>query len=112
KACVRDSLRAELVPTNIHVTVVYPVSTATEFRAAMERDYGHSVSGLGPKQPVEGVAEAIVKGVKRPRPGRDPHAKSRALAVLNIIAPGFTDRLVQRYGRKRVVAPTIGAPDA
>jgi short-subunit dehydrogenase len=107
-----ESLRSELVPTNIHVTVVYPVSTATEFRAAMERDYGHSVSGLGPKQSVERVAEAIVKCIKRPRPELYPHAKSRALAVLNIIAPGFTDRLVQRYGRKRVVAPTIGTPDA
>jgi short-subunit dehydrogenase len=108
-----ESLRAELAPTNIHVTVVYPVSTATGFRDAMERDYGHSVSGLGPKQTVEHVAGAIVQCIQRPRPELYPHAKSRALAVLNIIAPGFTDRLVQRYGRKRVVEPSaIGTPEA
>ena len=32
----------------------------TEFREAMERDFGHQVSGLGPKQSVEDVARAIV----------------------------------------------------
>ena len=44
-----ESLRTEFVGTDIHVSVVYPVSTETEFRAAMERDYGHSVKGLGPE---------------------------------------------------------------
>ena len=34
-----ESLRAELVGSDIHVSVVYPVSTETEFRDAMERDY-------------------------------------------------------------------------
>ena len=33
-----------------------PVSTETEFRDAMSRDYGHSVTGLGPKQSADTVA--------------------------------------------------------
>jgi short-subunit dehydrogenase len=98
-----ESLRSELASTDIHVTAVYPVSTDTEFRAAMVRDYGHVVSGLGPKQPVERVAAAIVRCVRHPRAELYPHAKSRALSILNIVAPAFTDRLVQKYGRRRTV---------
>jgi len=96
-----ESLRTEFVGTTIHVSVVFPVSTQTEFRATMERDYGHSVAGLGPKQPVEHVARAIVACVRRPRPEVYPHATSRGLAIVNALAPGFTDKLVRQYGRRR-----------
>jgi short-subunit dehydrogenase len=96
-----EGLRAEFAGTDIHVSVVYPVSTTTEFRHAMERDYGYSVSGLGPKQSVEEVARAVVACVRRPRPEVYPHALSRALAVLNALAPGFTDTVVRKYGRRR-----------
>lgn len=98
-----ESLRSEFATSDIHVSLVVPVSTETEFRSAMRRDYGYSVEGLGPKQPVERVARAILDCLHRPRPEVYPHAKSRALAVLNIVAPGFADRLVQKYGRRRVV---------
>ncbi len=96
-----ESLRTEFAGTPIHVSVVFPVSTETEFRHAMERDYGHSVGGLGPKQSVEDVARAIVACVRKPRPEVYPHAASRALAILNAVAPAFTDRLVGKYGRRR-----------
>ena len=98
-----ESLRTEFAGTPIHVSVVFPVSTQTEFRDAMERDYGHSVAGLGPKQSVEDVARAIVGCVWKPRPEVYPHAASRALAILNAVAPGFTDRLVGKYGRRREI---------
>jgi short-subunit dehydrogenase len=96
-----ESLRSEFAGTRIHVSVVYPVSTETEFRAAMERDYGHSVSGLGPKQSVDHVARAVVACVERPRAEVYPHTMSRALTILNAVAPGFTDTLVRKYGRRR-----------
>jgi NAD(P)-dependent dehydrogenase (short-subunit alcohol dehydrogenase family) len=96
-----ESLRTEFAGTAIRVSVVYPVSTDTEFRDAMTRDYGHSVAGLGPKQPVDDVARAIVACVRRPRPEVYPHAISRGLAILNAVAPGFTDTLVRTYGRRR-----------
>src|SRR4029079_19630647 len=38
-----ESLRTEFSGTAIAVSVVLPVSTETEFRSAMTRDYGHSV---------------------------------------------------------------------
>ena len=96
-----ESLRTEFSGTPIAVSVVLPVSTETEFRSAMERDYGHSVSGLGPKQSVDDVARAIVACVRKPRAEVYPHAKSRALTVVNAIAPGLTDKVVRRYGRRR-----------
>ena len=96
-----ESLRAEFAGTGIHVSVVYPVSTETEFRDAMTRDYGHSVRGLGPKQSADTVASAIVACLKQPRPEVYPHGWSRALAILNAAAPGVTDRFVKKYGRRR-----------
>jgi hypothetical protein len=82
---------------------VFPVSTNTEFREAMARDFGHQVSGLGPKQPVDEVARAIVRCLRRPSAEVYPHRASRGLAILNALAPAFTDRLVRKYGRRRVV---------
>ena len=90
-----ESLRSEFAGTAIAVSVVFPVSTETEFRHAMERDYGHAVSGLGPKQHVDVVAAAVVACVRRPRAEVYPHAMSRALAVLNVLAPGLTDKVVR-----------------
>lgn len=108
QAGLAESLRSEFAGSNIHVSIVYPVSTVTEFRNAMERDFGHQLEGLGPKQPVEHVAAAIVECLRHPRPEVFPHAKSRALALLNVIAPKFTDGMVRRYGRRRVVEPARG----
>lgn len=96
-----ESLRTEFVDTDIHISVVLPVSTDTEFRDAMSRDYGHSVKGLGPKQSAATVAQAVLTCIERPVPEVYPHGKSRALTVINAIAPGFSDRLVRKYGRRR-----------
>ena len=99
-----ESLRAEFAGSDIHVSTVYPVSTETEFRLAMERDYGHSVAGLGPKQSMDDVARAVVACLRSPRADVFPHRLSRALAVINAVAPAFTDRLVRRYGRRRTTS--------
>lgn len=96
-----EGLRAELHGTGIQVSVVCPVSTVTEFHDAMRRDFGHAVSGVGPKQTADEVARAVARCVERPRAEVYPHAKSRALVILNALAPGLTDRLVQKYGRRR-----------
>jgi NADP-dependent 3-hydroxy acid dehydrogenase YdfG len=104
QAALAESLRAEFHGTPIHVTCVYPVSTPTEFIDAMVRDYGHRISGLGPKQTVDDVARAIVACVERPRPEVYPLRKSRGLVVLNALLPGFTDKFVRKYGRHRVVS--------
>jgi short-subunit dehydrogenase len=96
-----ESLRTEFAGTDIHVSVVLPVSTETEFRQAMARDYGHTVRGLGPKQTAGHVARAVVDCIRTPRAEVYPHRKSRGLTIVNAVAPGFTDRLVRKYGRRR-----------
>ncbi len=108
QAGLAESMRAEFSGSSIHVSCIYPISTATEFRDAMNRDYGHRISGLGPSQTSDDVARAVVACVKRPRPEVYPSAISRGLTVLNALAPAFTDRFVRRYGRDRVVTGTPG----
>jgi NAD(P)-dependent dehydrogenase (short-subunit alcohol dehydrogenase family) len=97
-----ESLRSEFATTAIHVSVVLPVSTETEFRSAMQRDYGYTVAGLGPKQSVTKVAAEVIDCLRRPRGEVYPHSKSRLLPILNAVAPEFTDRLMRRYGRRRL----------
>ena len=86
------------------------VSTTTEFREAMERDFGHQVSGLGPKQSVDHVAPAIVQCIRRPGPEVYPHRTSRG-SRSSTRCPGFTDGLVRKYGRRRAPA-TPTAPES
>jgi NADP-dependent 3-hydroxy acid dehydrogenase YdfG len=97
-----EALRAELLDTNVRVSVIFPVSTETEFREVMAREQGFEVAGHGPRQPVERVADAIVRTVKRPKPEVYPYAASRLLSILNALAPGLSDRLIRRFGRKPV----------
>jgi short-subunit dehydrogenase len=98
-----ECLRSELHGTGIHVSVVYPVSTESEFFEVMSRETGTAVTrAAGPRQRVEQVADAIAKAIRRPTPEVYPHATSRALVILNALAPGFTDGVVKRFGRKPV----------
>jgi dehydrogenase/reductase SDR family member 7B len=98
-----ECLRSELYGSNIHVSVVCPVSTATEFTEVMVRETGGDVSrSLGPAQTVDHVADAIARTIERPAPEVYPYFKSRGLVLLNAIAPGFTDRIVQKFGRKPI----------
>ena len=98
-----ECLRSELAGSDIHVSVVYPVSTETEFFDVMSRETGTTVTrAMGPRQSVETVADAIARALDRPVPEIYPHAKSRALVILNALAPGITDRIVKRFGRKPV----------
>jgi NAD(P)-dependent dehydrogenase (short-subunit alcohol dehydrogenase family) len=103
QAGLAESLRSEFAGSPIHVTCVYPISTPTEFIDAMARDFGHRISGIGPKQSADDVARAIVRCVKRPKPELYPKPISRGLTVLNALAPGFTDWFVRRYSRQRHV---------
>jgi len=99
-----ESLRAEFTGTNIRASVILPVSTDTEFREAQKRDYGRLVEGHGPLQAASVVAERIATCLDAPAPEAYTLRRARLLAILNALAPGWTDRIVQRYGR-RVVTP-------
>jgi short-subunit dehydrogenase len=103
QAGLGECLRSELRGSGIHVSVVFPVSTESEFFDVMSRETGTTVTrATGPRQRVEQVADAIAKAIRRPVPEVYPHAASRALVILNALAPGFTDGVVKRFGRKPV----------
>jgi short-subunit dehydrogenase len=98
-----ESLRSELAGSDIHVTVVFPVSTETEFFDVMSHETGSEVRRTtGPSQTAEQVADAIARAIEHPVPEVYPYAKSRGLVWLNALAPGICDRLVKKYGRKPV----------
>jgi short-subunit dehydrogenase len=106
QAAFAEALRSEFYGTDIHISAVFPVSTTTEFHQVMARDYGHHVSGVGPKQTVDDVARAMIRCIEHPKPEVYPHIQARGLAVVNVIAPHLTDGLVRKYARRRVVAAT------
>lgn len=97
-----ECLRAELVGSGIHVTVVYPISTATEFHEVMVRESGFATRASGPRQSPERVADAVARAIERPVPEVYPFRWSKALAVINSIAPGACDRIVKKWGRKPI----------
>ena len=98
-----ECLRAELAGTDIHVTVVFPISTDTEFFEVMTSHSGFATRARGPRQSADAVANAIARAIRRPVPEVYPYRKARGLVLLNAIAPGVCDRLVKRWGRTPIV---------
>jgi len=107
-----ECLRSEVYGSGIHVSVLCPISTPTEFTEVLARETGGEVTAsLGPQQSAEAVAEAVARAIERPVPEIYPYFKSRGLVLLNAIAPGLTDKIVQRFGRKPVRGATLsGSP--
>lgn len=101
-----ESLRAEVRGSGIHVTVVYPISTETEFFGVMTRESGFATRASGPRQHPDRVANAIAAALARPVPEVYPYRLSKALAMLGVIAPGVSDWLVKRWGREPPPATT------
>jgi short-subunit dehydrogenase len=98
-----ECLRAEFAGTGIHVSVVFPVSTETEFFDVMTRETGaHVERAFGPRQSAEHVADAIARAIASPAAEVYPHRLSRGLVWLNALAPGICDRFVRKYGRRTV----------
>jgi NADP-dependent 3-hydroxy acid dehydrogenase YdfG len=97
-----ECLRAEVEGSDIHVTVVLPVSTVTEFSEVMSRESGFATEGKGPRQQAAHVADAIARAIEHPVPEVYPLKKARGLVALNALVPGVTDRIVKRWGRKPI----------
>jgi len=98
-----ECLRAELLGSGIHVSLLFPVSTETEFFDVMSSETGAAVTRAGgPTQSAEQVADAVARALDRPLAEIYPHTGSRALVLLNAVAPGWADRVVKRFGRKPV----------
>ncbi|MFI5178715.1 MAG: SDR family NAD(P)-dependent oxidoreductase [Vicinamibacterales bacterium] len=96
-----ESLRAEFVGTPFRASVVFPVVTTTEFHETIARDFGHEVSGSGPRQSADHVAKTIANCIVSPKAEVYPFPKAWWLAVLSVLAPAQADRVVQKFGRRR-----------
>jgi short-subunit dehydrogenase len=92
-----ESLRQEVRGRGIHVSLVLPIYTATEFDA-VEIRRGAPLRA-GPVQSAETVAHAIVRCLRRPRPEVYPFAPAKVLAVLSVLTPRFVDWLIRLRGR-------------
>jgi short-subunit dehydrogenase len=97
-----ESLRAELKGSGLHVSIVYPISTNTEFFEVMTQNSGFATRAQGPKQSADSVADAIVRAIKKPVPEIYPYLPAKGLAVLNALFPGLTDTITKRWGRKPI----------
>lgn len=107
-----ESLRAGFLGTRLRASVVFPVSTTTEFHAAIARDFGQTVQGHGPKQSADHVARCIARCIVTPRAEVYPYRWAKILSVLSVIAPAQADRLVRRFRRTSAVPGTHAAPPA
>ena len=75
QAGLAECLRSELYGSRIHVSVVYPVSTETEFFGVMCHETGREVTrASGPRQEVGAVANAIARAIDKPVAEVYPHS--------------------------------------
>jgi short-subunit dehydrogenase len=84
------------------VTIVYPISTETEFSSVMTSKSGFATRASGPRQQAADVADAIHRAIEHPVPEVYPYKKAKWLSVISTLAPGFADGMVQKWGRKPV----------
>ena len=98
-----ECLRSEVEGSGIHVSVVYPISTATEFTEVMLRETGSAITQSRGAETDRGTSgRRDCRRDRQPGPGGLPVHEIARPRVLNAIAPGFCDRLVKKYGRQPV----------
>ena len=92
-----DSLRQELVDSDIHVCTVYPASTDTPFFEHAANYSGRQVQPLGSVDKPEKVARIIRETAETPQPEVlvSPGAGT-GMAFLHWVAPEAYDRLLSR----------------
>jgi NADP-dependent 3-hydroxy acid dehydrogenase YdfG len=95
-----ESLRTEFLGTGLRASIVYPVSSPTEFRDVMAREYGYASSGPGLQQSADDVAGAIARCVAHPRAEVYPKRGTSLLRVAAALAPAWTDRFMRRFDRR------------
>lgn len=93
-----EALRSELRGSGIHVSLVYPIYTETEFHDAELKKV--EPRRYGPVQSADRVARAIARCARRPRPEVYPYRPARILAVLSALAPGPVDWMITRLIRR------------
>jgi short-subunit dehydrogenase len=100
---ISEALRIELSGTNINVSLVYPVTTKTEFFDVLKNRTGRRFYPPDMfNQSAQHVARAIVKCAENPRLEVLPFPLAKFLIVTNAVAPGFVDYILRRYYKSKI----------
>lgn len=95
-----EALRVELRGSGIAVSVICPVSTATEFfevsSARSKRDH----PPIWPVQTADKVARAIVRCARRPRPEVIVFPPAKIFVLINALSPRLADLILLGLRRK------------
>ncbi len=100
QVALSDSLRIELAESGIQVSVICPVTTATEFFAVASSQSSWKHDPRGPVYSAEQVAEIILRCIRRPKPEVLVFPPVRILVVLNALWPGLLDRVLAMYWKR------------
>jgi uncharacterized protein len=101
-SAISEAMRIELTGTGIYVSLVYPVTTTTEFFHVIKSRAGRRFEA--PKmftQSAHQVADAILKCAENPRPEVLPFPLARLLILMNASMPGVLDFFLRTYYRSK-----------
>ena len=100
QVALSESLRLEVADAGIHVSVICPVSTTTEFFEVAAARSPLKFDPTGPTYTAEQVAEVIVRCARRPRAEILVYPPARLMVILNAVSPWLMDRILATYWRK------------
>jgi 3-dehydrosphinganine reductase len=103
-----ESLRGELAPAGIHLSIVYPPDTDTpqlEQESRTKPEETQRITGTAKTWSADGVARQIIAGIDKGRfvvaPGLEMKALARLHSVLAPLLDRYFDRLAARVQRER-----------
>ncbi len=97
-----ESLRMELLHTNIKCTLIFPGATETEFFQVIENPGKRDARLYGAVQSAEQVAAEILNAIEKPRTEVVTQRFGRLQILLNAFSPDFTDWLVSRTVKRKL----------
>lgn len=100
QVALSESLRLELRDAGIHVSVICPVSTTTEFFTVAASRSPLKFGPTGPIYSAEQVGEVIVRCARRPRAEVMVYPPARLMVILNAFSPWLMDRILGVYWKK------------
>jgi NADP-dependent 3-hydroxy acid dehydrogenase YdfG len=100
QVALSESLRLELADAGIDVSVIYPVSTMTEFFAVATARSPMKHDPTGPIYSAEQVADVIVRCARRPRAEVMVYPPTRLMVILNAVWPRLLDRVLAAYWKR------------
>lgn len=99
---ISEAMRIELTETGIDVSLVYPVTTTTEFFDVIKSRAGRRFES--PKmftQSANQVADAIVRCAENPKPEVLPFPLAKILILMNAAMPGVLDFFLRTYYKSK-----------